>query len=200
MFLRFFHALRRWCWQQLRIGVRRGRSSHVSRRAVLDTSSGGNIRIGEHCCIHEFAMLLTYGGEIRIGDFTSVNPFCILYGQGGLIIGNSVRIAAQTVIIPSNHNYADTERWIHGQGNTSLGIRIEDDVWIGAGARVLDGVTVGRGAIVGSGAVVTRNVPPFAVVGGVPARIIKYRARPKKRSASTTRRPTARTLGRRRSR
>jgi acetyltransferase-like isoleucine patch superfamily enzyme len=188
MFTRFFYALRRWYWKQFRIGVKLGRTSHISRRAVVDTSSGGSIRIGEHCYIHEFAMLLSHGGDIHIGDFTSINPFCVLYGLGGLSIGNGVRIAAQTVIVPANHNFTDSERWIHGQGSTSLGVRIEDDVWIGAGVRILDGVTVGHGAVIGSGAVVTRNVPPFAVVGGVPARVIKYRNRPIKKNPAKKRR------------
>jgi acetyltransferase-like isoleucine patch superfamily enzyme len=122
-------------------------------------------------------MILTYGGNIEIGNFSTVNPFSVLYGQGGLYIGNGVRIAAQTVIIPANHDYADPDRFIHEQGITCLGIRIEDDVWVGAGARILDGVTIGKGAIIGSGSVVTRDVPSFAIVGGVPARILKYRTR-----------------------
>jgi acetyltransferase-like isoleucine patch superfamily enzyme len=122
-------------------------------------------------------MILTYGGTIEIGDFSTVNPFSILYGQGGLHIGNGVRIAAHTVIIPANHEFADPGRMIHEQGYSCSGRRIEDDVWIVAGARILDGVTIGNGAIIGSGAVVTRDVPSFAIVGGVPARILKYRAR-----------------------
>ncbi len=61
------------------------------------------------------------------------------------------------------------------QGTRRKGIIIEDDVWLGANCCVLDGVTVGRGAVVGAGAVVTKDVPPFAIVGGVPARIIRMR-------------------------
>jgi acetyltransferase-like isoleucine patch superfamily enzyme len=64
---------------------------------------------------------------------------------------------------------------IRQQGSTSRGIQIEDDVWIGHGCSILDGVVIGRGAIVAAGSVVTKNVPSFAVVGGVPARVLKQR-------------------------
>ena len=120
-------------------------------------------------------MLLTYGGKISIGDYCSINPFCVLYGHGGLFIGNGVRIATHVVVIPSNHNFNDTNRYIFQQGSTSLGIRIEDDVWIGAGAIILDGVTISKGSVVGAGSVVNRNIESFSVVAGNPAKILKKR-------------------------
>ncbi len=120
-------------------------------------------------------MLLTYGGEIQIGDDCSVNPFAIVYGHGGVKIGNSVRIAAHTVIIPANHNAPTGEVSLHLSGVTGKGIVIEDDVWLGAGCRILDGVRIGRGAIVGAGSVVTRSVEAHTTVAGVPARLIRDR-------------------------
>lgn len=92
-----------------------------------------------------------------------------------LKIGKGVRIATHVVIIPSGHNYNNIDKFIYQQGETSLGIKIEDDAWIGAGARVLDGITISKGAVIGVGAVVTKNVPEYAVAAGVPAQIIKYR-------------------------
>jgi len=133
------------------------------------------IKIGARCLISPFAMLMTYGGSIEIGNDCSVNPFCMLYGHGGLRIGNGVRIACGTVIIPSNHNFGETEVPIYQQGVSSLGITIEDDVWLGANVTILDGVKVGRGSIVAAGAVVTQDVEPLSIVGGVPARLIKKR-------------------------
>jgi acetyltransferase-like isoleucine patch superfamily enzyme len=118
---------------------------------------------------------MTYGGFIRIGDHCSVNPFCVLYGHGGLTIGNNVRIATCTVIIPANHVFSDLDIPIHKQGTTALGIVIEDNVWIGANVTILDGVRIGRGAVIGAGAVVTKDVDPLHVVGGVPACTIKVR-------------------------
>ena len=71
--------------------------------------------------------------------------------------------------------FSDPEMLIHEQGMIGLGIKIEDDVWIGAGAIILDGVTIGRGSVIGAGAVVTKNIPPYSVAVGVPARVIKKR-------------------------
>lgn len=167
--IRYF--IERFCKRSIQVG-RRGK---ISRKASLKIVKGGSIRLGASCRIQDYALLWTYGGDINIGDHVSINPFCVLYGHGGLSIGEGVRIAAHVVIIPANHLFADTERFIYRQGISRLGIRIEDDVWIGAGARILDGVTVGKGAIVAAGAVVTRDVPPYAIVGGVPAKVIKYR-------------------------
>lgn len=120
-------------------------------------------------------MLMTYGGEIRIGDDCSVNPLSIVYGQGGLRIGNGVRIAAHTVIIPANHTPSTEGQPVRFGPITSRGIDIEDNVWIGAGSRILDGVRIGKNAVIGAGSVVTRSVPANSTVAGVPARVIRQR-------------------------
>jgi len=73
-----------------------------------------------------------------------------------------------------NHVYDDPSRPMVDQGITAEGIKVEDDVWIGAGAIITDGVCIGRGAVVAAGAVVTADVPPHTVVGGIPARILKH--------------------------
>lgn len=118
---------------------------------------------------------MTYGGDIRIGDNCSVNPFSVVYGHGGVRIGNGVRIAAQTVIIPANHTPANDNQPVHRAPITARGIDIEDNVWIGAGARILDGVRIGRNAAVGAGSVVTKSVVANATVAGVPAHVIRQR-------------------------
>lgn len=120
-------------------------------------------------------MILTYGGHIRIGDNCSINPFTIVYGHGGVRIGNGVRIAAHTVIIPANHNTATDDQPLHLSGTSAKGIHIDDNVWVGAGSRILDGVQIGRNAIVAAGSVVTKTVPENATVAGIPARVIKQR-------------------------
>ena len=150
-------------------------SSWVSWRSVFRVNGGGSITIGRDCQIHPFCMLLTFGGHIQIGDNSSVNPFTIIYGIGGATIGNGVRIAAHSVVIPENHNPGSDETPLWRAGSTKRGIHIEDNVWIGSGVRVLDGVRIGRNAIVGAGSVVTRSVPADTTVAGVPARVIKSR-------------------------
>jgi acetyltransferase-like isoleucine patch superfamily enzyme len=115
------------------------------------------------------------GGSIVIGTKSSINPYCVLYGTGGLVIGDFVRIAAHTVIVAASHRFDRTDVPICAQGSSAVGITIENDVWVGAGVQILDGVRIGRGAIIAAGAVVRSDVEPFAIVGGVPARVIKRR-------------------------
>src|SRR6185369_13351419 len=118
-----------------------------------------------------YAMIKTAGGDISFGEYRTVHPFCVIYGfAGGLQIGDAVRIATHSIIVPGNHNYEDAEKPIRLQGTTSKGIKIEDDVWLGAGVKVLDGVTISKGAVVAAGAVVTKDVPEFSVMAGIPAK------------------------------
>lgn len=147
---------------------------HIAWSASID-GGGGLIKIGKSTSVDIGVVLRAYGGEITIGDNCSVNPYCVLYGGGGLKIGDRVRIAAHTVIVPSNHIFSNPDLPIKDQGLSCKGIAIEDDVWIGAGARILDGVKIGRGAVVGAGAVVTKSIEPFSIVAGVPARVVGTR-------------------------
>ncbi len=147
----------------------------ISKNVLFETNYGGKISIGENTEILTGVMLMTYGGNITVGRSCSINPYTVLYGHGNLSIGNNVLIAAQCVIIPANHNFSDNTITINTQGLTTLGIKIEDNVWIGTGCRILDGVTIGQGAIIAAGAVVNKNVLPFTIVGGVPAKLIKNR-------------------------
>lgn len=159
--------------KSIEIGV----GTDISRNVTISTAHGGTIKIGTNCQIGDYSMLLTYGGHISIGNDCSINPFCILYGHGGLNIGNMVRIAAHTVIIPANHSFEDFDVPIMYQPESRKGINIGNDVWIGSGVRLLDGITIGRGSVVAAGSVVTKSVPDFSVVAGVPARVIKSRER-----------------------
>jgi acetyltransferase-like isoleucine patch superfamily enzyme len=144
--------------------------------ARLVCAPDGSITLGAGTVIQPRAYLDTgKGGHIRLGERNSVNPYCVIYGHGGLTTGAFVRIAAQTVIIPANHVFADPTVPITRQGLRKLGITIGDDVWIGAGCQILDGVTIGNGAVIAAGSVVNRPVEPFTVVGGVPARVLKRR-------------------------
>ena len=151
-----------------------GPRTKISHRAILRLN-GGNIEIGRSGRISDYVMILSHGGHIQIGDNCSINPFCVINGPGGLKLGNDVRIASHTVIIPANHAFDDLDRPIWRQTETRLGIEIGDDVWIAAGCKILDGVKIGRGCVVGAGAVVTRSLPEYSIAVGVPARIIGNR-------------------------
>ena len=148
------------------------------------------ITLGYGCMVHPHAQIHSWGGTVELGQRCSVNAGAVLYGTGGLRIGDWVRIAANSVIVASAHHFDDPRSPIAGQGYAATGIVIEDDVWIGAGACVLDGVRIGRGAVVGAGAVVTRDVAPYTIVGGVPAKPIGSRS-PGESSASAAEEPVS---------
>ena len=147
----------------------------ISKNVLFETNYGGKISIGENTEILTGVMLMTYGGNITVGRSCSINPYTVLYGHGNLSIGNNVLIAAQCVIIPANHNFSDNTITINTQGLTTLGIKIEDNVWIGTGGIVLGGVVINSGAVIAAGAVVLNSVPANEIWGGVPAKKIKSR-------------------------
>ena len=175
--IKFKHIVRGFFWRVRLIGrnIRLHWLCKVSMRAALNTAGGGGIQIGARTHVGDGALLITNGGDITIGSDCSINPYCVLYGLGGLRIGNFVRIAAHTVIVPANHTFADPLNPIHHQPETKQGVVIEDDVWIGAGCRILDGVKIGRGSVIGAGAVVTRSIPSMSVAVGVPAKVVRRR-------------------------
>ena len=164
--------------------IRLGKHVRIGDGARLVCSdTAAEIIVGDGTFIQPRAILETGpGGRIELGAMNSINPYTILYGHGGLITGEYVRIAAHTVVIPANHVFDDPDIPIARQGLSKRGIRIGRDVWIGSGCQILDGVEIGNGCVVAAGAVVNRNLEPFSVVGGVPARVLKMR------------RPTAATL------
>lgn len=115
------------------------------------------------------------GAGISIGDESQIG-YCDSLYVNELTIGNYVLIGPHVAIIDANHRFDRLDIPIKQQGYRYKGpIVIEDDVFIGANVTILSGVRIGTGAVVGAGAVVNRNVPPYAVVGGVPATVIKYR-------------------------
>lgn len=118
------------------------------------------------------------GYDIEIGDNSDIglNAFIGGIGSGGEVtIGSHVMMAPEVVILTRGHHYEDTSIPMNMQGDYSSGVIIEDDVWIGYRAMILPGVRISKGSCVGAGAVVTADVPPYSVVGGVPAKIIKRR-------------------------
>ncbi|KVM01942.1 sugar O-acetyltransferase [Burkholderia stagnalis] len=112
----------------------------------------------------------TGGPDIRVGRNVFINQNCTFYDLGGLDIGDDVMIGPNVSLITSGHPLEPSRRRAFVVARP---IRIERNVWIGAGATVIGGVTVGENAVVGAGAVVTRDVPPNTLVGGNPAKVIR---------------------------
>lgn len=130
-----------------------------------------NIFLGKKIFVNPFVVL--WPQELFIGDNVQINPGTAIYGK--VKIGKNVMIAPNCMIVGGNHNFQQTDVPMISQGHTSLGIEIEEDVWIGANSVITDGVKISTGAVVAAGSVVTRDVLPFSIVGGVPAKEIKKR-------------------------
>jgi acetyltransferase-like isoleucine patch superfamily enzyme len=147
--------------------------------AVLDAKGEGRsgISIGADTIISRNCVLSCKGGAIRIGRNVSLGVNSLIHAEGDVVVGDDSAIAAFVYLVGSGNYH--TERLdvpIKKQGYyTKGGVGIGQGVWIGAHVTVLDGVRVGKGSILAAGAVVTRDVPEYAVVGGVPATLIKSR-------------------------
>lgn len=115
------------------------------------------------------------GGKFILGEKSFLGSYCIIASNELVQIGNNVMIADFVSIRDTDHNYDMLDIPMIQQGIITSPVIIEEDVWVGHGAVITRGVTVGHGAIIAASAVVTKNVPPYAVVGGVPAKVIKYR-------------------------
>jgi acetyltransferase-like isoleucine patch superfamily enzyme len=158
--------------------VRLARGVYLDEGVYLHATPNG-IEIGENTFVMHHAELHVYNfrnlpnAHIKIGKNCLIGEFNVLRGQGGIRIGDNVYTAPLVQMTAINHICNDPNVPIIKQGITAQGILIEDDAWIGAGAIILDGVRVGKGAVVAAGAVVTQDVPPHTIVGGVPAKVLK---------------------------
>ncbi|WP_245892931.1 acyltransferase [Devosia naphthalenivorans] len=142
-------------------------TAYVAAEAAVFTS---HLVLGEQSWIAGHALVR---GDVEFGAHCTVNPYAMISGK--VRCGDGVRIASHVSIVGFNHGFDDPSVPIHTQKHESRGIIIGDDVWIGANAVVLDGVRVGRGAVIAAGAVVSKDVPPLAIVGGVPAKVVRFR-------------------------
>ena len=133
-------------------------------------------RVGSNVDIRPFVTIVGTQ-NVEIGDNVTLRPFTSIYADNNegkkVIIGSDVLIGPNVYMTVSNHNFQDTGRRILEQGHTYSSITICDGAWIGYGAIILPGVTIGKHSIVAAGAVITKDVPDYTVVGGVPGRIIK---------------------------
>ncbi|PPS43127.1 DapH/DapD/GlmU-related protein [Chroococcidiopsis sp. TS-821] len=114
-------------------------------------------------------------GLIEIGAKTYIGPYTCIAGPGPVKIGKNCLVASHSGIYGNNHKFADPSCSIQEQGLICKGIVVEDDCWLGTGVKVLDGVTIGKGSVIGAGAVVTKDIPPYSVAVGVPAKVISKR-------------------------
>ncbi|MEL7449137.1 MAG: acyltransferase [Pseudomonadota bacterium] len=152
----------------------------VSDGAVVDGRSTADVglSIGDRTIVGQKALVLCKEGTMRIGADTGIGANSGLYAVGTnvLEIGDNCLIGPYCYFGGTRYHFDRTDIPMRLQGNDLRGgIRVGNDCWFGAGVKVMDGITIGEGAIIASGAVVTKDVPAYAVVGGVPARILRNR-------------------------
>jgi acetyltransferase-like isoleucine patch superfamily enzyme len=181
---RFILGMRGWAAVENGVRIRYanqielGNGVYIDQGVYLHACPSG-IHIGPDSIIMHGSILHVYNfrsmphSGIWIGKGSLVGEYNVIRGQGGVHIGDRVYTSPFVQIIAVNHVFADPETPFVDQGITAVGIQIKDDVWIGSGAIITDGVTIGEGAVIAAGAVVTKDVDPHTVVGGVPAKLLK---------------------------
>lgn len=151
--------------------MKRGRGSVIYRSVRKDVTPFHPFVLGRESVIEDYACVNNAVGEILIGDHTRIGLHNTVIGP--VHIGSEVNLAQGVVVSGLNHRFADAQTPIARQGvDTALTV-IEDDVWIGANAVVVPGVHIGRHSVIGAGSVVTKDVPPYSVAVGNPARVIR---------------------------
>ncbi|NHE58448.1 acyltransferase [Cyclobacterium plantarum] len=137
---------------------------------------GDKVTVGSYAIIRPTNL---YGGEpglgLKVGDHSSIGPYAYIGCSGYIEIGNNVMMSPRVSIYSENHVFKDTGRPMIEQGVDRSFVIIEDDCWIASHAVILAGVTIGKGSVVAAGSIVTRDVPPYSVVAGNPAKVIKTR-------------------------
>jgi acetyltransferase-like isoleucine patch superfamily enzyme len=141
-------------------------SPSASLRNHKNISIGGNVMVNRNVTI--------WVNSLKAGDHVQINPNTCIYGA--VEIGDYVMIAPNCMLAGGNHGIVDNDIPMIFQESSNKGaIVIEDDVWIGANCSILDGVRVGSGAVIGAGSVVTKDVPPKAIMVGNPAKLVGFR-------------------------
>jgi acetyltransferase-like isoleucine patch superfamily enzyme len=145
----------------------------------LKIEPGGEIRFGRFVWIGEGTKIRCHEGIVEIGAKTVMGQECTISAYQRVRIGEQCVIADQAMFIDFDHGVVEVERPIRLQGIYKRDVEVGNNVWIGYGACVLRGVSIGDNSVIGTNAVVTKDVPANAIVGGVPARIIRMRETPR---------------------
>lgn len=132
------------------------------------------IYIGDRVAIRDRVMI-GGNGILAVGDRTAINAECIITAMERVTIGSDVMLAPRVYVLDVDHSFDDRSLPISKQGYKICPVVIDDDVWVGTGVVICCGVHIGHGAVIGANSVVTRDVPSYAIVGGVPAKVIKMR-------------------------
>ena len=190
--LRFLREHRMLSWRYARLGLRlawlklrfRGRlrtdgPAFVGPGVKLEIGRDAVLHLGRWSWIGHGCKIRVHEGEVRIGAKTVLGQECTISAYQHVSIGRECIVADRAMLIDFDHGMVEVERPIRAQGIYKRDVRIGHNVWVGYGACFLRGVTVGDNTVVGTYAVVNRDVPANAVVGGVPARVLRMRDTPR---------------------
>lgn len=151
--------------------IKRGKGSIIRRNARLDLNAGNKLIIGERTIIENHVIINNGIGDIEIGNNTMITSRGMILGP--VEIGNNVVLGIGSQILGLTHDYDDVEIPIKDQGVSGTKVIIEDDVWIGGNCVIIQGVKIGKHSLVAAGTVVTKDIEPYTIVAGNPARPIK---------------------------
>jgi acetyltransferase-like isoleucine patch superfamily enzyme len=151
----------------------------VGPRVVLQIGKGARLELGRWSWLGHGCKVRVHEGEVSIGAKSVLGQECTISAYQHVSIGRECVIADRVMLIDFDHGMVEVERPVRVQGIYKRDVRVGNNVWIGYGACILRGVTIGDNAVIGTNAVVTRDVPANAVVGGVPAKVIRMRDEPK---------------------
>ena len=148
--------------------------THVAMGARVRFLGPVRLFIGSHSALFD-DVILSGVGEVHIGDRSTIGHNSVLVSRERIQIGNDCMLAAFCYVLDVDHEFDDPAAPIPQQGLRVKPVVVGNDVWVGAGSFILRGVTIGDGAVVAANSVVTEDVPPYTVVAGSPARVIKKR-------------------------
>jgi acetyltransferase-like isoleucine patch superfamily enzyme len=151
----------------------------LGRGLQIQIGKRGRVRFGRFVWVGDGTKIRCHEGEVIIGDKTVLGQECTISAYKHVRIGEQCVIADRAMFIDFDHGMVEVERTIREQGIYKRDVNVGSNVWIGYGACVLRGVQVGDNAVIGTNAVVTADVPANAVVGGIPAKVIRMRDAPK---------------------
>lgn len=152
------------------LGVSLGEDCFISPQAGIIAFNGNTFECESNCFVAAHASVI---GKVKLGSNCTINAYATV--RDNVVAGDGVRIGAYSSIIAMNHCFDNIDEPIWKQGISSEGIQIGNDVWIGSHVVVLDGVTIGSHSIIAAGSIVTKDVEPYAIVGGNPAKLIRKR-------------------------
>lgn len=150
---------------------KRGSNTIIRFSTRMDILPFNKFEIGSQSLIEDFSTINNGVGDVKIGNNTIIGLSNVIIGP--VIIGNGVMLAQNIVVSGLNHGYEAIDISPSEQTVTTKLITINDDVWIGANAVITAGVTIGKHAVIGAGSVVVKDIPPYSVAVGNPAKVIK---------------------------